>query len=1077
MKKSLILALTTFLILWCAALSAAAKENTAIRAEGENYISASSAATVITDESSSNNALVSVFGIFSRDITHEFTYSVEAPEAGAYTLTVAGTELNSSSTTDYFFKVNDGDLTEAKVSFENLGAISHPSVKNLALNDLGEVYLNKGTNTIKIIVDNDDLVWGNIIFRMDYMEFTRSGFSIQKIECRNGYVGVFEKDTGVSFDIKFTEPTERGEKLSFTVTDFWSQQIRTGDIVPRPDSMSVQFDLYDIPIGWYKLVITDSHGSVTQSSFSVVPNISDRKNYEDSPFAVDYASSYVPGYDLLKDYTKALKLAGINWGRERYDMTTINVGKGEYENYEGIGKSLEIISDGGLKILDMAPPVTPPWSKHAGRQYVEDLFNMYEPAKFMADTFDDCVSAWEWGNEADLRDEAADVFTAVYKAYAIGVADSENPVLKTFGGFALAPDTQIFMDLCLQNGLMEYSDIYNHHNHVTYDNTRYFLPIKTGQLNSHNEAASVYDDENKEIWITEAGMYCPVESDTGLPSYENLMAQARYAVTSTMQSLSAGTSRHFWFVIPSYVEAGRELGTFYPDDTPYPVYTAEAVMTYVLGAGKYCGIISQAAGKEGLYGYLFDSGENDVAVLWSESPEKVQLKTDTPVKITDIMGAERTVSPSGGYVEINTSHYPVYVTFEGRTTVENYYPQQYDTKELEPKTFSKEERIILYQKYPDECRDNPKSGYNVSVGEDHEITLDVYNFNSEPMKGTIQIETSEGLKLQQSSFSVNIDAMGKETLKLQLSADAGAQIDVVKYVKATGLFDGKETSPSIARVVIKDTDPIGTAGLFENANNPDGWQLSNIAEGGTVETQKGSMENSVEFSVDFHDTENKWFYPIADVTEEERAKLKDADGISFWVYYDDNDETAAKINMFVYFTDGRQYYLGESMYKPLKKGWTQIAVRWSDFVLWSSPLGKATEIRPFDSGLINKVSIGINGNISLVPPYTLRDVGWFIKKLDVSDEDKEIVLSGIEENGIYESNELPDLNITLPENVNLENLRILLNAQEWKEISDFHGNGQTVSLKGLERGYYTLCVASESDMGFIFRKTVRFYVK
>lgn len=1071
-KKNLVFVLAMSVLLSLFSGITVFSADSVITVEGENYKTSTVTPSLTNGQEFSNGKIISIFGPRYANMKLELTYEVNATEAGAYSMSVISSLLNSQATTDYSVQVNNGEIQDIMTFFTDQVMVQSTNFPNkIAKSKLRDVCLKQGINTIKIIVDSSDLYWGNVIFRLDCMKFTKTNFKINYLKADAGVVGVFEKSSNVSYNVAFNESVKANKTFRYCLTDFWMNKVVEKEFVPEEGADSFKLDLGQLPLGWYKLDITDENNYTVTTTMTVVPDYSSRKTFTDTPFAVDYASDNVPGYNLLKDYTKALKLAGINWGRERYDWSVVNAEKGKYFT-DDMQKRLNIISDNGLKILDMTPPRTPTWAKPSGRIYADNLFDVYTGAKDLSNQFKDYVQAWEYGNEADLSAEAADVFAASYKAYAIGISDSANAPLKTFGGFALAPNTQIFMDLCLQNGIMNYSDMYNQHNHVTYDPTQNFTSLKTAQLNSHVQTEFAYDKENKAIWMTEAGMYCPVSSGESFPKYAEQQAQARYAVTSTVQSLAAGTTKHFWFVIPSYVEAGRELGSFYPTDTPYPVYASEAVMTYALGKGEYKGRL--CIDDSSVYGYMFNNGENDVAVLWSENPANVTLKSGNDVTVTDIMGSESVVKNENGNINVNVSYNPVYVTFNGRSDINNYYPQSYNRSELTSKTFTENERVILYQKYPDGCRDNPKTGYILNEGKELQITLDINNFNNKEMVGKIYFEGSDGIEVNNPEFDVTLAPMGRQTYTITMKAKAGVDKETIKYAKFYGVFNGEATSPSIARVVVKSAEPVENAGVFVNANNVNGWNLSNIAAGGIAVTTPGALDNSVVFNVDFGTAANRWFYPQADVTDSERELLRDASGISFWVYCD-QDTLAAKMNMFVHFTDGRQYYLGEGSYKPLKMGWNQVVVPWKNFILWSSPLGTAVDIRPFDQNLLSKVSIGVNGSQQVIPSYTLRDVGFYKKAAALSDEDKKITVEGIEEGKVYKPWEEIAVKAHLPEGINYTETRVLLNDVEYNKVLR-EGNEITVDLKGLKEGYYTLLVTAKSDMNFEFRTPISFIV-
>ncbi len=92
---------------------------------------------------------------------------------------------------------------------------------------------------------------------------------------------------------------------------------------------------------------------------------------------------------------------------------------------------------------------------------------------------------------------------------------------------------------------------------------------------------------------------------------------------------------------------------------PHPAYVAYANIIRQLRGYNFHSRFANT--KSSTYAYRFQNSSGRMNVLWSTEPVTVALRTNSPLIVTDIMGASRSVSPSGGVVRLRIDRNPQYV--------------------------------------------------------------------------------------------------------------------------------------------------------------------------------------------------------------------------------------------------------------------------------------------------------------------------------------------------------------------------------------------------------------------------------
>ena len=468
---------------------------------------------------------------------------------------------------------------------------------------------------------------------------------------------------------------------------------------------------------------------------------------------------------------------------------------------------------------------------------------------------------------------------------------------------------------------------------------------------------------------------------------------------------------------------------------------------------------------------MFDNGSEDVAVVWSEHSDKYSVLADAPVKVYDIMGSESVKYPVNGKVTLSISNYPVYVAFGKKSAQDNYYPQEYVMEKTQPHTFSTGDRVILNQIFGEEEFNAPKlDGYHLQMSEATELNVDVYNFNDKAVSGTVKPRAPKGCIVTPESVDVSVDKMTKETITFTVEFSDEAEANTTQFLAFEGEFEGERTSPSVSRVFAYKEVETENITLFEGCDDPASWDGSNITAGADPAViTKGVAGDSVRFKLKFNGND-RWFYPFFKISDP--SILKDTTGICFSVYAEE-DLPRISMNFFAYLRDGRQFYLGHSKGKQIKKGWNQVTVPWSKLSLQAGPFG-LLDFRPFDTDLITRISVGCNSPYDDVPPYEIAKLGYYTEEPKDTSM-MEIKVSGLENGAHYNAADLKNISIQLPEQ-EYKDISITLNEKtvDTAVISD---NSISLDLSEAERGSYTVQINAKTQFNYILRKVVNIYIE
>lgn len=813
-----------------------------IRVEAEDFVSSTIPWTKLVGKEFSNGVLMRCLGgaVNGWDAEYSATYQVTAPVAGRYSFTVLSSDYNQVYTSDYTVTVNDQeplhilDIARSKESFASPTQGDNGLFKII---NMGYLDLLEGENTIVFTIDNEDskTSQNRLSFFFDYFDLSYSGdvsegvyvsYDISLEGQENGDVISAAGNVNV-FDCRYpirlviNRYFEASETIPYTVTDYFGKTVYEGVLVGNEAEMvSVQRCVKNHPTGYFLLTCGDE-----QTAYVVTPSFAER-TLDDSPFAMDYASTmHNKDINTCFSVSAAARLAGVTWVRDRASWTAYEKTQGQYD-FTSTEKYFRAIDKSGLKLLvDLCP--SPAWAYesegYTGTERVGGFRNnqlaFYRLCKAMVTYYDGVVDAWELWNESDIgfAVETSELFSAFYKAGALGVYDADPDMIVAFGGLCQSDTNSDYMHLTMLNDVLQYSSFFNYHSHVLQPANLGFQTFidSATMAASAPSSISLYNGLYKRpVWITEAGMR------VDKMEYTSYIKQADYIVTSTVQSLSIGTGKHFWFLLAPYMENGGDFGTFSENFEPYPTLAAEATMTKVLGKAEYLG--EPIGLSSNAYGYIFNNGTRLVSVLWStkkNGADEYVIETNAPVIVTDIMGNETLMEPNeSGEITLHLSTTPIFVTY---STAPAYYAHDIMVGTMQSMTYTPGQRVVLSPEFENYDINDPaikQNGHLVFDG--ITVKIRVTNYNDVAVTGTVS-GTLMGFDVVGGDKEITVAPYSEEFVTLTLKKTGDEPIN--SYITFTGTFNGEKTSNSTAHVY---TDGAADTGKITIKNASIGRRIS-----------------------------------------------------------------------------------------------------------------------------------------------------------------------------------------------------------------------------------------------------------
>ncbi len=597
---------------------------------------------------------------------------------------------------------------------------------------------------------------------------------------------VFLQGQTVRIDTPATSRESDAQKTTTHATTQWrvsdelDREIARG-IVEAPAAGPVA--LGKLPVGWYHIGWLDStEKEVAWTTAAVLAPLA-APTPQDSPVCIDSATAWFAKDDPVKQehLSRLAALAGVNWIRDRMRWRDIQPTENRVIDNTTYDTSADIEHRFGLKVLQVFHD-TPPWAaaerratgrratgRRATGRFPTDLRHIYRFAHAMSQRYRGRVQAWEPWNEANVATfggHTINEICAYQKAAYLGFK-AGDPEVTVCWNVTTAVPTERQTDGILLNEAWSYFDTYNIHTYDWADEyQRLWKPARRAAC-------------GKPLWITESdrGIAAEPSSPTSDLSATNQRLKAEYVSQSYVQSLHAGADRHFHFILGQYGEGETQFGLLRHDMTPRPGYVALAALGRLLAGARCLGRYEQPDNPD-LHVYALharpDGEERDVLVAWAEKNVDWHARGKTAQHWTlpdglvierafDYLGRPQTledeillksaptflVLPSGQCNALPLTRPDVAdrrVDAPGTTVLQCVMPKG---------SAVKMDRIPWASEYE----------YAITPGRKHPISLFLYNFGDQVIRGSVRIERApEQCKVQPRQWQVELQPMERHEL-------------------------------------------------------------------------------------------------------------------------------------------------------------------------------------------------------------------------------------------------------------------------------------------------------------------------
>lgn len=883
---------------------------------------------------------------------------------------------------------------------------------------------------------------------------------IKSISFFDRRIGYFERQEKVLVEIAFNEKRSGAYSYTLEITDGWGESFLTRRVSAERGSERCIVDLGAFPLGWYRIALKAGSGEIFNDffAFAVTANLSEREGLDSETLGTDVAAEYEPrAMELGDEFIRSLKLLGFPWLRGRTNMRKWTPEVAKYK---------EGLRDAGFNVTSVSTD-----DMHAMPKIKEmDLRDTYLKYKNAPSLNSVTNQMYEIHNEADLffnTPPLPDTHTAYCKAAFIGLLDSGADPLTAMTSTSFCADT-IYYDLTLQNGVLDYSNIYNFHGYEGIESKAAYA----------RKSVLAYSPEGaiRPSFMTENGKKVWADND-GVVHFDQLQLMCRYAVMSCAKILAQGCDKWFWFISRAFLEAGGGFGNAHAwTQQPYPIAAVTANLTYQMGRGIYKGRFSDMPEKS--YGYLFDRGEEDVAILFSSEKQTVAFNADRVI-LSDMFGKETLLTGEDGCVSLEISRDPVFVRFTDRVDEKDYYKTSFDLLECERIQLTDDKRVVLNPIWEDQDLTKTiimQKGYLFKETDRQRVTLRIYNLNDKPMsvRPYVNAEYPEHFEIEIRAEELCIEPFGRADVDVAIKTTGKAKMNSMGDILfGATLPDGRQVSSAVCRYWFKLDDmrvPDEDIKVFHGFCDVENWNFKNIMHPGVMTCE--ADDDRITIKADHGGGYAQWYFPEFFVKDAEI--FEGADGLVLRRKHSYN----ARMNLtaFICTADGRSYWSGEASGVEYTDEWKTIVYPWDTFILFASPEG-LNDPRPFDPKSIYKVRLGSSGTPkSGIPDMTIKDFGVFYDKMGATKpHPNTIALDGVEEGGVYESAEDLKLTATLPEDCDGD-VRVFLGKTAYAEFS-VDGDRVSVDLSGLSRGEYTLQVSCKTRVNYRYVKYVTFCVQ
>jgi hypothetical protein len=764
---------------------------------------------------------------------------------------------------------------------------------------------------------------------------------------------LFVEGADVAFSIAATNA------VHFACVDFWGKTVAAGDIVPVDSVASV--DLKTLPPGWYELSCKDSvSGSGTRTSFGVVMDRHGAPLPANGRVCADAASAWLIHQESQrKPFASMVALSGIPCVRERLSWAATEPQNGVYDwsHYQPTVDTLSAAGVGISEIWHDSPDYTHPGSTTT--KAPDNLLDMYTWAKTAASHFSS-VASWQIWNEPDIGfwPDLGDRYAGLVKAAYWGIKDGNPAATVTLAGLADGPSH--FTGDIYASGVSDYYDKFNWH---TYRSTDDYAK----QLEAHVRDQSSSGATVRPAWLTEAGIRLPNynEADANGLSPADRTTQALFTTESVVESLAAGDERHFFFVLPDYIENGTQFGTLHPDLTPQPSFLALSAAANLIGVSNFVGV-SRVGDLEI---NTFETSSGTVTVCWSNTQKTIDIPVvpGSTLFAADIFGARTPLVPENSVAQLEIGRDPVYLIEQNphhAAILRSLVPPDPTNPQPSHLVFAMKRDLpvfrfqinsavpspsrIVLAGHADDPVDKALDAYRLQKGaKSVAYNVDVYNFDPKrTIKGAVAVFPPTGWTCDTRSVPCTLGPMTTQAVTFNLalsSASVGLQ-----RVSVRGNFAKEHVAPAVSMFVADASDltPIRAEPItLLPASN---WD-HNVARIGDVNVTE--IANGLHVAATFKGEGDRWAYPTFKFPA--GLNLSKYDGIAFDLT-SLNEPASSWIRMILQEGNGPTYIAGTNEFGPTR----HVVLLFNSFTWLGGE--KPDAETSFDPSNVSSMGIGLN---------------------------------------------------------------------------------------------------------------------
>lgn len=473
-------------------------------------------------------------------------------------------------------------------------------------------------------------------------------------------------------DAVFGVLSARDTEVPWTVRDYRGRTVQQGTAAIDATTREGRIDAGRLPLGYYTVTLrgTDAAGTTVErtAGFAVMRPGPDPRDTAESMFGVNHHYRSTPGAEW-DDSTAIAARAGIN--AARVDVTywnTIEKPKGTYqfpETTEHVTDNLVERGQDGLYLLGFGN------SDYGGvpsTDAANEGFRRYSAA--VAAHYADRIPAFEVWNEYyggfsnGVCSQSAKCYARTLAAAYDGVK-SVAPGATVVGASSFKVPLDWFEEL-FQLGGLEHMDALSIHPYRAPG-----APEGVGlDIAGLKELMRKYNDGREiPIWITEQGWTSATREGIGVSE----QVQAESTSRALLEAKAAGVAKYYWYDLVNdgdkpangehnfgLLRRGNPAATAM---NPKPAYLAYATVARELTTAEFDRRLP--TGDEAVHAYRFrDEDGPTTTVLWSSDRREdkpVRVRSDGPVEVVDMLGAERVLEPVDGWVYLTLTGEPVFL--------------------------------------------------------------------------------------------------------------------------------------------------------------------------------------------------------------------------------------------------------------------------------------------------------------------------------------------------------------------------------------------------------------------------------